>query len=310
MEAPPWPAYLALGAHELRRRAEASLSALVPCELCPRRCGVDRGRGARGVCRTSTFSRVSSAFAHFGEEDCLRGTRGSGTVFFAGCNLGCTFCQNHEISQGREGRQVRAHELADVFMELEAAGCHNINWVSPTHVVPQLLEALALAVERGLGLPIVYNSGGYDDVRALGWLDGVVDIYMPDFKFWSATSSRRYLGAPDYPEVARCAMTEMHRQVGPLEVDDRGLARRGLLVRHLVMPGFTGESAAIFRFLADLSRETYVNVMGQYHPQHLARQLVELNRPVTDRDLRVVLAEFDRAGLRRLDQRHALATLR
>ena len=306
----PRPAYLRLGADELYRRAEIALAALESCQLCPRRCRVDRTQGPNGLCRTGRRARVSSAFAHFGEEDCLRGTRGSGTVFLAGCNLGCAFCQNHEISQGDQGRELEAAELARVFLDLEAVGCHNLNWVSPTHVVPQLLEALAIAAERGLGLPIVYNSGGYDSVRTLGWLDGVVDIYMPDFKFWTPACAERYLGAPDYPEVARNAVAEMHRQVGPLEVDERGIGRRGMLLRHLVMPGLWGESAAIFRFLAELSRETYVNVMDQYHPDHRARRFAELYRPVTDRDVRAVLAEFHRAGLHRLDRRRPASSFR
>jgi putative pyruvate formate lyase activating enzyme len=263
---------------------------------------VDRTRGTHGVCRTGRAARVSSAFAHFGEEDCLRGTGGSGTVFLGGCNLGCAYCQNHEISQGNQGRELDAAKFARIFLELEAVGCHNLNWVSPTHVVPQLLEALAIAAEGGLRLPIVYNSGGYDAVRTLGWLDGVVDIYMPDFKFWTPAYAERYLGAPDYPEVARRAVAEMHRQVGPLEVDELGIGRRGMLVRHLVMPGLSGESAAIFRFLAELSRDTYVNVMDQYHPNHRAPLFVELDRPVTKRDVRAALAAFDRAGLHRLDR--------
>jgi putative pyruvate formate lyase activating enzyme len=286
------------------------LAALDSCELCPRRCGVDRTRGTHGVCRTGRSARVSSAFAHFGEEDCLRGTHGSGTVFLAGCNLCCAYCQNHEISQGNQGRELGAAELARVFLELETVGCHNLNWVSPTHVVPQLLEALAIAAERGLRLPVVYNSGGYDAVRTLGWLDGVVDIYMPDFKFWTPGCAERYLGAPDYPEVARHAVAEMHRQVGPLEVDERGIGRRGMLVRHLVMPGLSDESAAIFRFLAELSPDTYVNVMGQYHPDHRAQRFVELDRPVADRDVRAALAGFYQAGLHRLDQRRVLAARR
>ncbi len=297
------PAYLSLGTEELVRRAQIALGALESCNLCPRCCGVDRTRSRSGICRTGRRARVSSAFAHFGEEDCLRGTRGSGTVFFAGCNLGCAFCQNHEISQGNQGQELEATELARVFMELQAAGCHNLNWVSPTHVVPQLLEALAIATERGLGLPVVYNSGGYDSVRTLGWLDGVVDIYMPDFKFWTPALAERYLGAPDYPEVARSAVAEMHRQVGPLAVDEQGIGRRGMLLRHLVMPGLSGESAAIFNFLAELSPETYVNVMDQYHPDHHARRFSELDRPVTDRDVRGALVEFERAGLSRLDRR-------
>jgi putative pyruvate formate lyase activating enzyme len=301
----PAPAYLRLGADELGRRAQVGLAGLESCELCPRRCRVDRTRRPTGVCRTGRRARVSSAFAHFGEEDCLRGTRGSGTVFFAGCNLGCAFCQNHEISQGDQGEELEAAELARVFLELEAVGCHNLNWVSPTHVVPQLLEALAIAAERGLRLPIVYNSGGYDSVRTLGWLDGVVDIYMPDFKVWTPACAERYLGAPDYPEVARNAVAEMHRQVGPLAVDERGIGRRGMLLRHLVMPGLSGESAAIFQFLAELSPATYVNVMGQYRPDHRAHRFAELDRPVTDGDVRAALAEFARAGLSRLDRRRS-----
>jgi putative pyruvate formate lyase activating enzyme len=206
---------------------------------------------------------VSSVFFYFGEEDCLWGRRGSGTVFFAGCGLRCAFCQNADVSWLRQGDEHDAEDLAAVFLGLQERGCHNLNLVTPSHVVPQVLEALVVAAARGLRLPVVYNSSGYDTLETLRLLDGVVDVYMPDFKFWRAETARRYAAAPEYPERARAAVLEMHRQTGPLLLGRDGLARRGVFVRHLVMPGFVEESAAIFGWLAsEVFFDTYVNVMG------------------------------------------------
>jgi putative pyruvate formate lyase activating enzyme len=204
--------------------------------------------------------------SHFGEEDCLRGRRGSGTIFFSGCNLRCVFCQNHDISWQVRGERVTPERLAEMMIELQAAGCHNINWVTPEHVVPQILEALPLAYTRGLKLPIVYNTSAYDSLDSLRLLDGIVDVYMPDFKVWTSQTARRYLKRADYPEVARETIVEMHRQVGHLVVDRRGMARRGLIVRHLIMPGLVEETEAILRFVAaELGTDTYVNLMAQYY---------------------------------------------
>ncbi len=251
----------------LDRRVEQALDELSPCRVCPRNCGVDRAADGVGVCRVGRRARVASAFPHFGEEDVLRGTRGSGTVFFSGCNLACVFCQNWEISQRPAGEALSAEALADVFLWLQDQGVHNLNLVTPEHVVPQVLEALAIAARKGLRLPLVYNTSAYDGPGSLALLDGVVDVYMPDFKFWEPASARRYLGAADYPEVARAAIAEMHRQVGVLKLGEDGLAKRGVLLRHLVMPGFLNETRAILAWVARaLSPETYVNLMGQYRP--------------------------------------------
>ena len=296
-----WPSYLALGADELERRAVRILATLVDCRACPRACGRNRLQDEVGDCRTGRRARVASWFAHFGEEDCLRGQRGSGTIFFAGCNLGCKFCQNHETSQGDEGRELDGEALAQAMLRLATEGCHNINLVTPSHVVPQILEALAIAVRRGLNLPIVYNSGGYDALETLRELDGVVDVYMPDFKLWSPELASRFLGASDYPAVARAAVAEMHRQVGILTIDS-GLARRGMLVRHLVMPGQVADSRQVFDFLASLSRDTYVNVMAQYHPAHRASRDPALARSSSFRDVDRAVEAFHGAGLRRRDR--------
>jgi putative pyruvate formate lyase activating enzyme len=266
-----WPAYVDLSSTgELQERARSASLLLVGCRLCPRRCGADRWRGRTGVCGVGARARVASHGPHHGEERCLSGTDGSGTIFFSGCNLGCAFCQNWEISHGRrgglEGDDVAAAELADMMLELQDLGCHNINFVTPSHVVPQILEALAVAVPEGLRLPLVYNTSGYDAVETLRLLDGVVDVYMPDLKSLNREFARDTLTAEDYPERAREAVEEMHRQVGDLVVDEAGLARRGLLVRHLVMPGMAADGAAALEWLATLSRDTFVNVMGQYRP--------------------------------------------
>ena len=265
------PAYLQLAPGDLTRRAERALLDLAECRACPRDCGVNRLEDRWSACKTGRYAVVGSAFPHFGEEDCLRGWRGSGTIFFAHCNLRCVFCQNWDISQGvRPGpasRAVRPERLAAIMLGLQEQGCHNINLVTPEHVVPQVLEALAIAVEEGLRLPLVYNTSAYDALRSLRLLDGVGDIYMPDFKCWSAERSRLYLKAADYPEAARAALWEMHRQVGDLRFDDAGLARRGVLLRHLVMPGLLEETRAILEWVAAaLSPNTYVNVMDQYRP--------------------------------------------
>lgn len=275
--------------------------------MCPRECPVDRLADEVGVCRTGRLAQVSSAFAHFGEEDCLRGSRGSGTIFFSYCNLKCVFCQNYEISWEGGGRRVEARELADLMLALQRRGCHNVNLVTPEHVVPQVLEALPHAVAAGLRIPIVYNTSAYDSMRSLELLDGVVDIYMPDFKVWSPDVARRLLLAEDYPEVARRALKEMHRQVGDLELDDDGIAVRGLLVRHLVMPGGVAGTREVSRFLSEeVSPDTYVNIMGQYRPAgRVGRRgrYGEINRPVSRGEMLEAYRAAAEAGLHRLDER-------
>jgi putative pyruvate formate lyase activating enzyme len=303
---PKPPAYLELELTEIRRRAEEAVAALARCEVCPRNCRVDRLQNLARVCATGRHARVSTWFAHFGEEDCLRGSRGSGTVFFSFCNLRCVFCQNHDTSQAGHGRELLPAELAAAMLDLQAQGCHNINFVTPEHVVPEILEALPIAIERGLRLPIVYNTSAYDSIESLAWMDGIVDIYMPDFKLWTKQSAIRYLKAKDYPEVARRIVREMHRQVGPLQIGPDGLARRGLLVRHLVMPGLLAESAEIFRFLAaEISPDTYVNVMGQYRPEYRAADYPEIARRPTHDEMAEATRLALAAGLSRLDRRAA-----
>jgi putative pyruvate formate lyase activating enzyme len=304
-----WPAYVDLfSAGELAQRARSASLLLVRCRLCPRRCGADRWRGRTGVCGVGASARVASYGPHHGEERCLSGFKGSGTIFFSGCNLGCVFCQNWEISHGRrngrlEGDETSADELAEMMLELQGLGCHNINFVTPSHVVPQILEALAVAVPEGLRLPLVYNTSGYDAVETLRLLDGVVDVYMPDFKYWDEEAAARDLTTADYPDAAREAVAEMHRQVGDLALDGDGLARRGLLVRHLVMPGMLDQSREIFAWLARLSPDTAVNVLAQYHPEGLAAwqpgDFPDLSRRVSRSDYEAARNEARQAGLRR-----------
>lgn len=298
-----WPAYRAVSLSEIRRRAKLAVDSLASCEVCPRNCRVNRLEGQARVCSTGRHARVSTWFAHFGEEDCLRGTRGSGTIFFSFCNLKCVFCQNHDTSQAGVGRELSPDALAAAMLDLQDQGCHNINFVTPEHVVPEILEALPLAIERGLSLPLVYNTSAYDALESLAWMDGLVDIYMPDFKLWTKQSSTRYLKAKDYPEVARAAVTEMQRQVGALEIGADGLARRGVLVRHLVMPGLLDESAAIFRFLHELAPDTYVNVMGQYRPEYKSADYPEIDRCPSAEEMRQARELFHASGLTRLDAR-------
>jgi putative pyruvate formate lyase activating enzyme len=304
------PGYRALGVDELRRRADEAVGALADCRLCPRDCGVDRLHGKWSACKTGRYARVSSAFPHFGEEDCLRGWRGSGTIFFSHCNLRCVFCQNYDVSQaappGEADEGMLPDEIAGLMLSLQERGCHNINLVTPEHVVPQIIEALVPAVEQGLRLPIVYNTGAYDALESLTWFDGVVDIYMPDFKVWSPSTAKRYLKAEDYPEAARVAIKEMHRQVGPLEFDHDGLAARGLLVRHLVMPGMLDETRTILEWIArELGPGTYVNLMDQYYPagKVSATTYPEIDRRLQGREFTEAQAIARELGLTRLDER-------
>ncbi len=291
---------------ELKRRAEAALERLSRCLVCPRDCGVDRLANKTAACHTGRYAQVSSYFPHFGEEDCMRGWNVSGTIFFSMCNLRCVFCQNYDISQAEKGPEARPERLAAMMLELQARGCHNINFVTPEHVVPQIIEALAVAAGQGLRLPIVYNTSAYDSLDSLALLDGIVDIYMPDFKFWDPQLALRYVKARDYPEAARRAIREMHRQVGPLQLDENGLARRGVLVRHLVMPGDIAGTAAIMKFLAqEVSPDTYVNLMDQYYPAGRVEggQFVEINRRTTRQEYQAALEQARGAGLWRFDQR-------
>ena len=310
------PAYLKpYRAGELAARVEAALEELVDCCACPRNCHVNRLQNEARVCKTGRYAIVSSAFPHFGEEDCLRGWKGSGTIFFGLCNLRCVFCQNWDISQEKAGKECTAEEVAEFMLALQAHGCHNINFVTPEHVGPQVVEAIAAAVPKGLRLPIVYNTSAYDAVSSLRLLDGLVDIYMPDFKFWHRESARRLAKAKDYPERAREAILEMHRQVGPLRFGKDGLAKRGLLVRHLVMPGQEDEAAAIFEWLArEVSPDTYVNIMGQYRPAFQVSddardgnpKYADIDRAPLPGEMQAAFAAARRAGLWRFDERRPI----
>ncbi|MBW2109481.1 MAG: radical SAM protein [Deltaproteobacteria bacterium] len=247
---------------------------------------------------------MSSYTPHFGEERPLVGQRGSGTIFFAGCNLLCLFCQNFDVSHGHEGVAFSAQDLADAMLALQSIGCANINLVTPSHVVPQILAALEIAVEKGLKVPLVYNSSGYDRVETLALLDGVVDSYMPDFKFWDPDVAKRLCNAPDYPKVARKAVQEMHRQVGDLVLDDHGVAKRGLLIRHLVLPEGMAGTRQVMRFLArQLSRNSYVNVMAQYRPCGRAVEVPALQRGITAQEYQAAVEAAEQEGIRRLDER-------
>ena len=274
---------------------------------CPRRCRADRTQNHKSVCNGGRQARVSSAFAHFGEEDCLRGRQGSGTIFFASCNLHCVFCQNYEISQQRIGGSVTPDELAGMMLSLQAAGCHNINLVTPEHEAAQILEALVIAIGKGLHIPLVYNTSAYDGPLTLDLMDGVVDIYMPDFKLWDPHLSVRYLTAKDYPAAARQAIQTMHQQVGDLRVDENGIALRGLLVRHLVMPGLLADTRHIMHYLAtDISPDSYINIMDQYQPHWKVLtegEFANLNRPITESEYHQAVASAERAGLWRFDKR-------
>ena len=292
------PAYLNLSVDELKVRANLAFIRMEQCDLCARYCRVDRLAGILGVCKTGKQARVSSYGPHMGEEEPLRCWMGSGTIFFSRCNLGCVFCQNQDISQTDAGALVTAQELAGIMLELQSYGCHNVNLVSPSHIVPQILQALVLAVESGLHIPLVYNTGGYDAPETLRLLDGIVDIYMPDMKFANGGSSKKFTRAQDYPAVNRAAVREMHRQVGDLQIDDQGIATRGLLVRHLVLPRNLAGTKKIVQFLADeISRGTYLNLMAQYQPAYNASLYPELNRSITSQEYRLAVKMVLESGL-------------
>jgi putative pyruvate formate lyase activating enzyme len=304
-----FPSYFKL--HEeghLKEKVDEALSHLGPsCTVCPRLCkGVDRWANQFGVCKVGRHARVASAFPHFGEEDVLRGWQGSGTIFFSWCNLRCVFCQNFEVSQVGDGQELDVCDLARLMIHLQDAGCHNINFVTPEHVVPQIVEALPLAIDMGLRLPLVYNTSSYDSLDSLRVMEGLVDIYMPDFKLWDEEMSRQYLAATNYPTVARQVISEMHRQVGELIVDEDGLALRGVLIRHLVMPGRLDDTRHIVRWTAELSRDSYLNLMDQYNPAWKAKtnpRFAEINRHVTRPEMADAETMAREAGLWRLDRR-------
>ena len=301
------PAYMKLfHSGELYRRSRQALRSLANCKVCPRDCEVNRLNNEHSVCKTGRKARVGSYAPHYGEEDCLRGTNGSGTIFFSLCNLKCVFCQNYDISQDGEGIEVSPEDLAAMMLDLQNRGCHNINFVTPEHVVPQILEALPLAVQMGLRLPLVYNTGAYDSMESMRMMEGIVDIYMPDFKYWSNERSQKYLKAKDYPETARTVIKEMHRQVGDLVLDENGLAKRGVLLRHLVMPDGLEDAENIMGYLSkEISADTYLNIMSQYFPAGKVSEIKyqEINRRPYSQELATVEKIARQCGLHRFDQR-------
>ena len=288
---------------ELENRVIESHKHLARCDVCALKCSVDRRQGEMGSCRTGVRAKVSSFGPHFGEEDPIRGLRGSGTIFFARCNLRCQYCQNYTISQMDTGRGIKPEELASIMLELQHLGCHNINLVSPSHVVPQIIEGVFIAAELGLQIPLVYNTGGYDSLSMLYLLDGIIDIYMPDMKYADAKIGKKYSKVPNYPEINQTVIKEMHRQVGDLYVNTNGIATRGLLIRHLVLPNNLAGTDKIVTFLAnEISSNTYLNLMDQYHPAHKSDTLQDINRQISLDEYQQADQWARKAGLNRLDK--------
>ncbi len=295
----------------LKEKIEKAHAVLNDCRLCPRDCKVNRLAAETGICRTGEKASVSSFNPHFGEETPLVGTKGSGTIFFTHCNLLCSFCQNYDISHEGYGEEVSDTQLAEIMLSLQNTGCHNINFVTPTHVVPQILSALEKAIDMGLSVPLVYNSGGYDKPSTLKLLDGVFDIYMPDFKFWSPDVAQKTCQAADYPQTARRALIEMHRQVGDLTTDASGIAMRGLLVRHLVLPAAMAGTREVAGFIATkLSSNTYVNIMSQYRPCGRGSEIKALSVPLSVSEYKTAVAMAREEGLNRLDKRERIIFLK
>ncbi|MCL5808022.1 MAG: radical SAM protein [Deltaproteobacteria bacterium] len=296
------PAYLTLLPGALADKVRQAEAILKDCVLCPRGCRIDRTAGELGFCRTGDKPVVSSWGPHFGEERPLVGMHGSGTIFFAHCNLGCIFCQNHTISHLGEGSEISHERLAGIMLELQDRGCHNINLVTPTHQTPMILRSLSIAIDEGLSIPIVYNCGGYESLELIQLLDDVIDIYMPDIKYADTEPALHYSKAAAYPAVAKAALKEMRRQVGDLVLDKRGIALRGLLVRHLVLPGGAAGTREVVKFIAEeISRNTYVNIMDQYHPCYRAYDEPPLDRRITANEYAEAVKLALDAGLNRLD---------
>jgi len=299
-----YPAYEILeGEGRLAQRIEQAYSIFENCELCPRQCGVNRQKGERGVCRAPVNPMIYSAHPHFGEELCLVGENGSGTIFFSNCNLRCIFCQNWPISHKGQGKVIQDKDLAEVMLHLQRIGCHNINVVTPTHVMPNILSATRIALKKGLRLPLVYNTSGYERMEILRILDGIVDIYMPDMKYMDPEKAEKYSsGASDYPEVTKKAIIEMHRQVGELKMDTRGIATRGLMIRHLVMPNRVAGTREFVKWLAEtLPKSTYVNIMAQYRVDYRAFEYPEIARGITVGEFLEAMDWAEEYGLTNLD---------
>lgn len=306
------PSYLKLTKQELKKRADQAWGLLLSCRVCPRKCKVNRITGKEGWCEMGAKPVINSFHFHFGEEAPLVGSsrpvkgkasrHGSGTIFFSSCNLACRYCQNYEISHYKLGQKTEIRDLAKMMLILQNKGCHNINFVSPTIWVPQILKALAIAVDKGLSIPLVYNSGGYDAVKTLKLLDNIVDIYMPDIKYSNNKIAKKYSLVNNYWEVAKKAVREMHSQVGDLMIDENGIAGRGLIVRHLILPNNLAGTEKVMRFLAAVSKDTYLNIMDQYHPVHEAGILHEINRRITTDEYRQAVEIAKTKGLHRFDK--------
>jgi putative pyruvate formate lyase activating enzyme len=295
------PAYKVLPSDALSEKIREAEEILKECTLCPRECRVDRTTDERGFCRTGDQPFVSSWGPHFGEEKPLVGKCGSGTIFFGNCNLGCLYCQNYSISHLGEGSEISFERLADIMLSLQQSGCHNINFVTPTHQMPMILRSLQIASVKGLNIPIVYNCGGYESLHAIKLLEGIIDIYMPDFKYIDSEMAKKYSYAEDYPEAAKSAVKEMHRQVGNLIIE-KGIALRGLLVRHLVLPEGIAGTVGVVKFISEeISKDTYINIMDQYHPCYKAFDNPPLNRSITNKEYKEALRLAQEAGLRRID---------
>lgn len=300
-----YPAYLQAEKEGLlKERVEALMAYYESCHLCPRNCRVNRLKGETGVCRATAKVKVSSAFPHFGEEAPLVGRSGSGTIFFSNCGLRCVYCQNYTISINGEGVEISDNQLAEIMLKIQGFGCHNINLVTPTHYVPSIVRALHLASQRGLKIPLVYNTGGYDNPEMIQLLDGLVDIYLPDLKYSEPAQAAKYSeGAYNYPYYAKLAIKEMYRQVGDLVVDERGVAKRGLILRHLVLPNNVSGTKEVIRFIAEeLSPTTYVNLMDQYRPEHRAPEFPAIARRLKREEYQEALKWARQYGLKRLDR--------
>lgn len=296
------PSYLNISKEDLKERIKKAYEILKECTLCPRNCKVNRIEGEKGVCKTGSQPFVSSYNPHFGEERPLVGRHGSGTIFMTHCNLLCLFCQNYTISHLGEGSEISLNEFANIMLHLQKLGCHNINFVTPTHQVPQILGALEIAIDKGLRIPLVYNCGGYESVETLKILNGIFDIYMPDFKYSDPEVALKLSKAKNYPEIARAAIKEMHNQVGDLVIDERGIAVRGLLVRHLILPEGLAGTKEVVSFLAkEISTNTYLNLMDQYYPCYRAFANPPLNRRITEKEFSEAIKMALEAGLKRLD---------
>jgi putative pyruvate formate lyase activating enzyme len=295
------PGYIKLAANgELEVRVQELMSKLDECNICPRDCGVKRTKGELGFCKAGMTLSVSGTHPHFGEEAPLVGTGGSGTIFLTGCNLRCIYCQNYEISHLGIGEEISGDELVERMLKLQRIGCHNINFVTPTHFVPQLVEGIYKAEKLGLKIPIVYNCGGYESVETLKLLDGIIDIYMPDMKYGRSKDAEKFSKAKDYPKICFAAVSEMYKQVGDLKIDKAGVAYKGLLVRHLILPGDIAGSERVFGFLAEkISKNTYINIMDQYHPQYNAYKFDALNRPPSSKEYKTAVELANKFGLNR-----------